>query len=95
MTIQLAVRVDDDVAAAMDALVADDRYPNRTEIVRAALATLLDAERRAEIGRRIAAGYERIPDSGEFTQLHRSAARRTLADLEPWDWSGDDGPAAG
>ncbi len=79
----------------MDALVAVDRYPNRTEIVRAALAALLDSERRADIGRRIVAGYERIPDSGEFTQIHRSAARRILDDLEPWDWGSDDDTIAG
>ncbi len=85
MTIQLAIRVDDQIAAEIDLLVPG-RYANRTEVVRAALNGLLDREHRAEIGRRIVAGYQNTPP-GELSEAVAVAARHQNENLEPWDWA--------
>jgi predicted transcriptional regulator len=88
MTVQLAIRVDDDVARSLDSLVPD-RFPNRTEAIRTALEEFLDRQRRIEIGRRIVAGYERIP-AGEVSDVAAYSAKRTAEQLDDWDWSDDD-----
>jgi Arc/MetJ-type ribon-helix-helix transcriptional regulator len=85
MTFQLAIRIDEQLASELDALVPD-RYPNRTEAVRAALAEFVDRERRAEIGRQIVAGYDRIAP-GELSETVAVAADHAAARLEPWEWS--------
>jgi Arc/MetJ-type ribon-helix-helix transcriptional regulator len=85
MTVQLAIRVEDEMAAGLDALVPE-RYANRTEAIRAALAEFIERERRAEIGRRIVAGYERVP-AGELSDAVASAASKLTGSIEPWDWS--------
>ena len=88
MTVQLAIRVDDEVAKSLDLLVPE-RFPNRTEAIRAALDEFLDRQRRLEIGRKIVAGYERIPPS-EMSEAVAFSARRTAEQLDEWDWSDDD-----
>ena len=51
--------------------------------MRAALEALLDAERRADVGRRIVEGYQRVPqDENDVTAAHRAAARSI--DEESW-----------
>ena len=86
MTRQLAVRVNDQVAAEMDALVARDEFPNVTEIVRAALDEFLDRARRQYIGRQIVAGYRRIPAGDELDDLLEAGGRDLEGSLEPWSW---------
>lgn len=86
MTTQLAVRVPDTTAAEIDALVADEQYLNRTEIVRTAIDEFLDRVRRQRIGQQIVAGYQRIPPTDEFDTLHETANRELLQSLEPWSW---------
>lgn len=91
MTVQLAIRVDDRVAADLDSLVPA-RYANRTVAIRAALDEFIDRERRAEIGRQIVAGYKRFPP-GELHDEVAAAAQRSVAQLDDWDWDGDDAGA--
>jgi Arc/MetJ-type ribon-helix-helix transcriptional regulator len=57
----LAVRLPDPLLEALDALVADGRYPNRTAAVRGALQRLIAEERRSAVDRAIAEGYARTP----------------------------------
>src|SRR5438067_9091051 len=49
MTKQIAVRIPDEALAAIDAAVADGRFPNRTAAVLAGIESLLREERRRAI----------------------------------------------
>ncbi len=83
MSIQIAIRIPDAVAEQLDALVASGRFDTKADAVRAALEALLDAERRADVGRRIVEGYQRVPqDEAEVAAAHRAATRSI--DEEPW-----------
>jgi Arc/MetJ-type ribon-helix-helix transcriptional regulator len=86
MTKQLAVRVDDDVAAEMETLVARNEFPNVTEIVRTALDEFLDRARRQHIGRQIVAGYRRVPADDQLDDLLEASGRDLAVSLEPWSW---------
>ncbi len=86
MTKQLAVRVDDEVAAEMEVLVARNEFPNVTEIVRAALDEFLERARRRYIGRQIVAGYQRVPVDDQLDDLLEASSRDLAVSLEPWSW---------
>jgi len=66
----------------LDALVRAGRYANRTDAVRAALQSLMEAERRREVDQAIVEGYHRQPADppDDFT---RSLAERSVIQ-EPW-----------
>jgi len=83
MSIQIAVRIPDVVVTQLDELVDAGRFETRADAVRAALETLLDLERRAEIGRRIVEGYQRLPQEDEEVAAAERAAARAI-DEEPW-----------
>ena len=83
MSIQIAVRIPNELAAALDDLVDAGRFETRADAVRAALEALLDAERRAEIGRLIVEGYRRVPQEDEDVAAAERAATRAI-DEEPW-----------
>jgi hypothetical protein len=51
--------------------------------VRSALEALVDAERRADVGRRIVEGYQRVPQEDADVASARDAAERSIAE-EPW-----------
>ncbi len=78
----LAVRVPDTLLDRLDALVADGRYANRTEVVRTALDRLMADERRHEIDQAIVEGYARRPADPPDT-LTRELAERSI-EQEPW-----------
>ena len=61
MSIQIAIRIPNALADQLEAVVASGRYDTKADAVRAALEALLDAERRADVGRRIVEGYQRVP----------------------------------
>jgi Arc/MetJ-type ribon-helix-helix transcriptional regulator len=82
MGVQFVVRVPDAIAASVDALVAEGVCESRSEAVRAGLEALIDAERRAAIGRAIVAGYERVPQRDE--EFGWPDAARTMIAEEPW-----------
>lgn len=63
MTQQLALRITDELAEQLDRVVADGRFANRTDAVRAAIGELVERERRAAVGAAIVAGYQRLPET--------------------------------
>lgn len=79
----IAVRLPDDLVAAVDALVSAGRYPTRSEAVRASLKALLDAHHQAEIDRRIVAAYTEVPQTDDEVAI-AAAATRALINEEPW-----------
>lgn len=83
MSIQIAVRIPNGLVSELDELVDAGRFETRADAVRAALETLLDLERRAEIGRRIVEGYRRLPQEDEDVASAERAATRAI-DEEPW-----------
>jgi Arc/MetJ-type ribon-helix-helix transcriptional regulator len=83
MSEQIAVRIPDLLASALDDLVASGRFETRAEAVRTALEALVDEERRRVIGERIVEGYRRIPqDEAEFPELTQAATSSIRED--PW-----------
>ena len=55
----------------------------RSAVVRAAVARLADAVRRAEVGQAIAASYQEVPQSREDDRLALANAL-AMTDAEPW-----------
>ena len=83
MSVQIAIRIPDLLAEQLEALVASGRFETKADAVRAALEALVDAERRADVGRRIVEGYQRVPqDDAEVAAAHDAATRSI--DEEPW-----------
>jgi Arc/MetJ-type ribon-helix-helix transcriptional regulator len=80
---QLVTRVDDELAAAVDALVVSGVVASRSEAVRVGLLDLVERHRRAEIGRRIVVGYESMPQTDAEVGWADEATERMIAD-EPW-----------
>ena len=83
MSIQIAVRIPTGLAERLDALVTSGTYETRADAVRAALQALLDAERRADVGRRIVDGYRRVPQEDAEVAAAEEAASRSIHE-EPW-----------
>jgi Arc/MetJ-type ribon-helix-helix transcriptional regulator len=83
MSIQIAVRIPSQLADRLEALVDSGRFETRAEAVRAALEALVEAERRADVGRRIVEGYRRVPQEEGDVSAAADAASRSI-DEEPW-----------
>lgn len=83
MPVQIAIRIPDELATALDELVATGEFESRAEVVRSALGGFLDAERRRRIGESIADGYRRVPQTDEEIRVATEAAIRSLHE-EPW-----------
>lgn len=79
----VAVRLPDDMVETVDELVKSGRYATRTQVIRLALAALLDANERRAIDRRIIDGYTRNPQTDEESAI-ATAATRALIEDEPW-----------
>ena len=80
---QLVTRIDPELAAAVDGLIARGVVTNRSEAVRLGLEQLVERVRRTEIGTRIVEGYQRIPQSEE--ELERATqSLQALLDEESW-----------
>lgn len=83
MSIQIAIRIPDDLAAKLETLVSSGRFGTKADAVRSALEALVEAERRAGVGRQIVEGYQRIPqDDADVVSAHEAAIRSI--DEEPW-----------
>jgi putative addiction module CopG family antidote len=79
----MVTRLEDDLADAVDEMVAAGAFSSRSEAVRAGLRLLLDQRRRQEIGEAIVEGYRRHP----LTPEELAAAERRGIDMineEPW-----------
>jgi Arc/MetJ-type ribon-helix-helix transcriptional regulator len=83
MSEQIAVRIPDGLAEALEDLVAEGRFETKADAVRAALATLIEAERRRRVGESIADGYRRIPQDDDEVKAATRAAIRSIRE-EPW-----------
>ena len=80
---QLVTRVDDDLIAEVDQLVAAGVVASRSEAVRLGLVRLIDRHRRDHVGARIVASYlERPQDEHDIGWADESSARMIAA--EPW-----------
>ena len=80
---QLVVRVPDDVAAAIDELIAEGVAASRSDAVRTAVLTLIEENRRRRTGEAIVAGYERLPQDEDDLMWSDEATRRMIAE-EQW-----------
>jgi Arc/MetJ-type ribon-helix-helix transcriptional regulator len=80
---QLVTRVDEELAAAIDALVTSGVVASRSEAVRVALEQLVDRHRRRTVGEQIAAGYVAMPQTEAEVGWADEASARMIAD-EPW-----------
>jgi Arc/MetJ-type ribon-helix-helix transcriptional regulator len=83
MSFQIAIRIPDTLAGKLEELVASGRFDTKADAVRAALEALIDAERRADLGRRIVEGYRRVPQEDVDVAAAAEAASRSI-DEEPW-----------
>ncbi len=80
---QLVTRIDDELAAAVDELVAAGVVANRSEAVRLGLQRLIDRHRRDRIGARIVEGYQARPQREAEVGWADEATWRMVAE-EPW-----------
>ena len=83
MSVQIAIRIPNAVAEHLEALVASGRFETKADAVRAALEALVETERRADVGRRIVEGYQRVPQDDAEVAASHDAATRSI-DEEPW-----------
>jgi len=80
---QMVVRVDEELAAAVDELVAAGVVTSRSEAVRLGLERLIDRSRRDRIGAQIVEGYQAQPQQHEEVGWADASTARMIAD-EPW-----------
>jgi Arc/MetJ-type ribon-helix-helix transcriptional regulator len=80
---QITIRIPDALATALDTLVSSGRFESKADAVRTSLEALIDGERRAEVGRQIVAGYQRVPQEDADVTAASHAAARSI-DEEPW-----------
>ncbi len=83
MTVQLALRIPDELAGRLSQLVAEGRYATRTEAVREAIAELLAREERRRVDREIVTGYRRLPPGADEERWAEVSGRELIAE-EPW-----------
>ncbi len=83
MSEQIAIRIPAKMASSLEALVAAGRFGTKAEAVRSALEALIEAERRRDVGERIAEGYRRIPQDDDQVTTATVAAIRSIHE-EPW-----------
>jgi metal-responsive CopG/Arc/MetJ family transcriptional regulator len=80
---QFVTRVDDRLAREVDELVAEGTVASRSAAVRLALEALVENHRRRRVGRAIADGYARLPQTEAEVGWADEATRRMIAD-ESW-----------
>jgi len=84
MTVQIAVKLPDELLEAVDRLVASDRFASRSEIVRAGLQRMVAENAAQTIDRAFAEGFTRHPDSDEDIRRTTRLAIESIED-EPWE----------
>jgi Arc/MetJ-type ribon-helix-helix transcriptional regulator len=75
--------MEDDLAAAVDELVAAGVATSRSDAVRLGLRQLVDRHRRGQIASSIVAGYQRLPQTDAQVGWADESTARMIAD-EPW-----------
>ena len=79
----IPTRFTDEEIEVLDQLVAAGVGETRSAVVRTAVARLADAVQRAEVGRAIAASYQKAPQSSDDDRLALANAL-ALTEAEPW-----------
>ena len=82
MAQQIAIRLDDDDLAAVDAAVAAGRYPSRAAAVRAGVRALVRKEREREIAEAYRRAYATAPQEPWFADASAHAAGELLAERD-------------
>lgn len=80
---QLVTRIDDDLAAALDALIEDGAASSRSDAVRIGLTQMIEQHMRQKVGDAIAEAYRRTPQTDEEI-AGLDDATRALIEEEPW-----------
>lgn len=80
---QLVTRIDAELTAALDDLVAQGGVQSRSEAVRQGLHILIDQSRRRRLGDAIIAGYQSHPQTETEVAWSDEATKRMIGD-EPW-----------
>lgn len=80
---QLVTRVDDDLTAAIDALIDEGIFASRSDAVRAGLRAIVDRHRRAQVAAEIVEAYRAQPQTDDEYSWSDGATREMIAD-EPW-----------
>ncbi len=84
MTVQIAVKLPDEMVAAVDRLVAEGAFDSRSSAVRHGVAAVVAASRRDAVDRQYAEGYARLPETEEELRQASRLAVESIDD-EPWD----------
>jgi Arc/MetJ-type ribon-helix-helix transcriptional regulator len=80
---QFVTRIDEDLAARVDELIADGAVESRSDAVRRGLHVLVDQYRRRRTAEAIIRGYRERPQSGEEVGW-ADAATIGMINEEPW-----------
>lgn len=80
---QLVTRVNEELAIAVDELIAAGVVANRSEAVRLGLQRLVDRHRRDQVGARIVAGYRAVPQADREGGWSDESTVGMIAE-EPW-----------
>lgn len=80
---QLVARIDEELAACVDELVAEGVVESRSDAVRRGLQILVDQQRRRRTGEAITRGYQQYPQREEEVGWADEATIRMIGD-EPW-----------
>jgi Arc/MetJ-type ribon-helix-helix transcriptional regulator len=83
MSEQIAIRIPSELAKQLDEMVARGRFETKAEAVRSAIRSMVEADRRREIGQRIIDGYRRVPQTDDEVSAATEAAVRSIHE-EPW-----------
>ena len=84
MTIQIAVKLPDDLIAQIDELVADGAVASRSAAVRRGLEAIIRAHRNAAIDRAYEEGYARTPQTDAEIEEARRLGIASINE-EPWE----------
>ena len=84
MTVQIAVKLPDELLEAVDRLVASNRFASRSEVVRAGLQRIVADDAAQTIDRAFSEGFTRHPDSDEDMRRATRLAVESIED-EPWE----------
>ncbi len=90
MTVQIALRISEELVVELDATVESDEFENRSEALRRAIEEFVQRRRSARIDRAIVEGYQRIPAAeidewGSIEQAHAIAATIVARSLDDED----------
>lgn len=83
MTQQIALRIPDSLADALQALVEQGRYPTRAAAIRAGVEAVVERERERRIDEAIVAGYRRYPPTAAEERWVEASTAELLAE-EQW-----------